>query len=375
MSPARREHARPHRLLVVLPSWVGDTIMATPTLRLLRELLPASFIGGLARPGIDQLLAGSTFFDELHTDRAAGVMGPKRVAARLRPRRYDAALLLTNSFSTALVTRLAGIPRRIGYERDGRGLLLTDSLTPARRRDVEPYRRSATSPGDWAPIPAVRYYHDLAAHFLAACGLDAPPPGPMELVVTPEEEHAAIDLLRRAGVLEQGASCPMAVLNPGGNDPAKRWPPERFASLAHRLIDRHGLTVLVSGAPSEVDLAAQVVSLIDRPGRAVNLPAHPGLSLGVLKAIVARCRVMITNDTGPRHMAAALGVPVVSLFGPTDHRWTTIPFQDEAILVSDPSLPEEEVANDHPDRCRIDRIPTEEVILATDRLLASAAHA
>ena len=113
--------AKPHRLLVVCPSWVGDAVMATPALRRVRAGMPGAFIGGLVRPGIDELLAGSDVFDEVHVERAAGVMGPKRAAAKVRPRRYDAALLLTNSFSTALITRLAGIPRRIGYARDSRG--------------------------------------------------------------------------------------------------------------------------------------------------------------------------------------------------------------------------------------------------------------
>src|SRR4051812_17484920 len=126
-----------------MPTWVGDAAMATPTCRMLRERFRGTFIGALVRPGIDQLLAGMSFFDEVHVERASGVMGPKFVAAKLRPRRYDTALLLTNSFSTALVVRLAGIRRRIGYDRDARGLLLTDKL-PAPKRGG----------GAWAPGPA-----------------------------------------------------------------------------------------------------------------------------------------------------------------------------------------------------------------------------
>src|SRR5690349_1107621 len=118
----------PLRLVVICPSWVGDVVMATPALRLLRSRLKGSFIGGLVRPGMDELLAGTDFFDEVHVERAGGVMGPKFAAAKLRPRRYDAALLLTNSFSTALIARIAGVPRRVGYNRDARGLLLTDRL-------------------------------------------------------------------------------------------------------------------------------------------------------------------------------------------------------------------------------------------------------
>src|SRR5215510_6804988 len=102
MSAGVSQAAAPLRLLVVCPSWVGDAVMATPALRLLRDSLKGSFIGGLVRPGIDQVLSGTGFFDQVHVERSRGVMGPKRVAAAVRPMRYDTALLLTNSFSTAL---------------------------------------------------------------------------------------------------------------------------------------------------------------------------------------------------------------------------------------------------------------------------------
>jgi heptosyltransferase II len=349
------------RLLIVLPSWVGDAIMATPALRLLRDALPGAFIGGLARPGIEEVLAGSNFFDELHVERAAGVMGPKRVANVLRPRRYDTALLLSNSFSSALISRLAFIPRRIGYARDARSLLLTDRLSAKHRSD-----------GRWAPVSAVTYYWN------AACSLvPERPPEPwdvlprgarLELATTPEEERAADDLLGRSGIRPDA---PLAVLNPGGNNPAKRWPPLRYATLAAHLSDVHGLTVLVSGSPAESELADAVAAGADRPG-CVALPRF-GLRLGGLKAIVRRSRLMVTNDTGPRHIAAALGIPVVTLFGPTDPRWTTIPAPaGEAILVADPTLPSDEVADDHPERCRIDRITVEQVRDAADRLLGES---
>ncbi|HVZ93122.1 MAG TPA: glycosyltransferase family 9 protein [Phycisphaerales bacterium] len=386
--------ARPKRLLVVLPSWVGDTVMATPTLRVLREFLPGSLIGGLMRPGLDQLLAGSPFLDEIHVDRAVGMMGPKKVAAKIRHLRYDAALLLTNSFSTALVTRLSGIPRRIGYDRDGRGILLTERLTPPRRKDTPPYNRSATAPNDWAPIPAVDYYFALAQHLLRSIGIEGGGgrPGPLELVVTREEELAADDILTSAGLTSSDLRrSPLIMLNPGGNDEAKRWPPDRFAALAEYLRDKHNAIVLISGSPSETALADSIVAMTTkhaaaRPSsgaaggsstsaprsRIISLPPL-GLTLASLKGLLQRCRLLVTNDTGPRHIAAALGVPVVSLFGPTDHRWTTIPFEDEVILTADRELPEEEVANDHPDRCRIENIGLGDTVAAANSLLASAA--
>jgi heptosyltransferase-2 len=362
--------AKPLRLLVVLPSWLGDVVMATPALRLLRDALPGAFIGGLVRPGLDELLAGTPFIDELHVDRARGVMGPKLVAAKLRPRRYDTALLLTNSFSTALIARLAFIPRRIGYDRDGRGLLLTDRLDAPRR--ARPHR-------GFAPVPAVDYYLAAAGRTL---GDQATPDRErsLQLSTTPAQDAAALDLLARAGVADR----PFAILNPGGNNPAKRWPPDRFADAARHLIERHALAIIINGSPGEADLARDIVRQIGPPLAPTSLPvaslADLGVTIGSLKGVVRRARLMLTNDTGPRHIAAAFGVPTVALFGPTDPRWTTLPdsapFPSEVparelVLTADPTLPPAEVADDHPDRCRIDRIEAPQVIGAIDRLLAA----
>ncbi len=367
--------ATPLRLLVVLPSWLGDVVMATPALRLLRDRLRGSFIAGLVRPEMRGVLSGTDLLDEMHADRKGGVMGPKHVAARLRPRRYDSALLLTNSFSSALAARVAGIPRRIGYDRDARGLLLTHPIRALERDGSTALRRR------WAPVPAVRYYLDAACELLRCAGID-PPPMPdepaalptgivLERATTPEEEHAADVLLERAGL---APDAPFVVVNPGGNDPAKRWPADRYARLARRLASTHGLAALVNGSPVERDLAAEVCRAAG--SGAVALP-ELGVSIGSLKAIVRRARLMVTNDPGPRHLAAAFGTPLVSLFGPTDHRWTTIPTRplpsghhSEVILLADPTLPAGELANDHPDRCRIDRIEYGAVCEAVERLLS-----
>ena len=333
--------------------------MATPSLRLIRHRFRGSFIGGLVRPGIDQLLAGSGFFDELHVDRARGVMGPKLVANQLRPRRYDAALLLTNSFSTALITRLSGIPRRIGYDRDGRGLLLTDRVETPRRAD-----------GKWETIPAAEYYLNIAWRGLMdGQGVGRPELPLMELGTTTAEEREADELLARANIPPGTA---LALLNPGANDPAKRWPADRFAGLADHLAQAHNLRVLLNGSPGEADLVAGIAAAC-RVANPAQLPAL-SINLGSLKAVIRRCRVMVTNDTGPRFIATAFGVPVVSLFGPTDHRWSTVPARaPQTIVTADPTLPQSQSANDHPDRCRIDRIELAAVAEACDQLLAAGA--
>jgi heptosyltransferase-2 len=364
-----------NRLLLVLPSWVGDACMVTPALVRIREALPGVWIGAMARPGIDRILDGlatpdgRTVIDEFHVIRPTGVMGPKHAAAKLRPRRYARALLFTGSFSTALAVRVAGIPERVGYDRDGRGFLLTRRLKPPR-----------TPRGEWAVVPAVSYYWHAASallgpHAPAACpapvpdnplrvALDLPAGARLTLAVS-DADRAEADAVRASA----GIAGPTAILNPGGNNPAKRWPADRFAALADHLADRHALTVLLNGSPGEADLCRAIAETARTDP--VVLPDH-GHTLGSLKALASDARLMVTNDTGPRHIAAAVGTPLVSLFGPTDPRWTTIPVPEsrEAILVADESLPLDQVSNDHPERCAIENIRLERVIDASDRMLA-----
>lgn len=353
--------SKPHRLLVICPSWVGDAVMATPTLELLRRELPGAFIGAMVRPGLDELLAGTNLVDEFHIARPSGVMGPKHAAAKVRPRRYDSALLLTNSFSTALTTRLAGIPRRVGYDRDLRGILLTDKLRAPTRPD-----------GSWAPVPAVQYYLRAAWEGLLKNTGQVPDGLFMRLAVSDAERSAADQILAKA---EVSLTDRFAILNPGGNNPAKRWPADRFARLGDHLASKHGLRVLINGSPAEAELCRTIASMMSNP--AGVLP-ELGITLGSLKGIVSRAALMVTNDTGPRHLAAAFGVPLVTMFGPTDHRWTTIPTRPtgpERILLADPTLPETELANDHPERCNIERIGESTVQAAADDVLAAVAMA
>jgi len=351
-----RDRTRPLRLLIVMPSWLGDCVMATPALARLRQHLRGCFIGGLVRPGMDELLAGTPLFDELHVHMPQGVMSPKHAAAKVRPRRYDTALLLTNSFSTALITRLADIPRRVGYDRDLRGILLTEKLIAPKTAD-----------GSWALIPAVEYYHRLADHLIDAPGQDRA--ACMSLAVTPAERAKADDIRARAG-LAPGAR--YAILNPGGNNPAKRWPVDRFAAVADHLHAVHGCSILLNGSPGERGIIESIAELAHAP--CVSLAAL-GNSIGSLKELTRCAAVMVTNDTGPRHIAAAFGVPLVSLFGPTDHRWTTIPTHPtgpERIILADPTLPETQSANDHPDRCAIEHIDVTTVLQAVDHVLNAA---
>jgi heptosyltransferase-2 len=309
------------KILIVQPSWVGDAVMATPALRALRGLYPSAHISYLLRRYVKPLYSGMPWADQLITYRTGKTTGRVGkglfdVAARLRAGHFDLAVLLTNSFKTALMCKMANIPRVVGYDRDGRGFLLTDRLLPTKDK------------GKFVPTPIIKTYLGLA-RYLGSDDRDLK----MELFVTEPERREAQDVLTRLGLdgaisrpAAAGAS-PLILLNPGANyGAAKCWRPEYFAELADRLIDQHHATVFISAAPKERRIADAVKQAMKRA--ALDL-SNTGITLGALKEIIRRCDLMITNDTGPRHIAAAMDVPVVTIFGPTFPEWTEIYYPRE----------------------------------------------
>jgi heptosyltransferase II len=312
------------RILVVQPSWVGDAVMATPTLRAIRAAFPSAHISYLLRRYVKPLYAGMPWADQFITYRTG--KGPSNtgkglfeIAGRLRAAKFDLAILLPNSFKTALLCKMAMIPRVVGYERDGRGFLLTDKLLPVKHK------------GKFVPMPLIKTYLGLA-HYLGAADRDLR----MELFVTETEARDAAEVFSRSGLpsdlcrpASRGAA-PLILLNPGAQyGAAKCWRAEYFAELGDRFIGELGATVLISAAPRE---RAIVDSIKQYMRHAPTDLSEKGLSLGNLKEIVRRCDLMVTNDTGPRHIAAALDVPVVTLFGPTHPEWTEIYYARERQL-------------------------------------------
>lgn len=326
-------------VLVVCPSWVGDAVMATPVFRALRATLPSTRLVLVHRPGLEDLLRGGAWFDESCLALKGGLLGPFTSGRRLRSLNADAALLLPNSFRTALMVRVANIPVRVGYARDRRRGLLTHPVP------WEPRARPTTTADDYRALGC------------AALGLEMIDPR-TDLGVTPEEAAGAETLL-------EGVRRPFVVLNPGGNREDKRWPAERFARVAEHLGETRGLGVVVTGSPSERETLDHLVAAAPE---AVDLSAR-GLTLGTLKGVLRASSLLISNDTGPRHIAAALGIPVVGLFGPTDHRWTSMPWACEHVLLAEPFLPDELVADQHKRACAIDRISAADVIAASEGLL------
>jgi heptosyltransferase-2 len=330
------------RILVVMPTWVGDVCMATPALAAIASHARASGarVEALVRPGLDTLLAGHPALDALHVSRMQ--LDPASVGRELRPLRtprIDAAVLFPNSWRSAIVARLCGARRVIGYARDGRGFLLTHSVDA-------PDRRTA--------ISATSYYAQLAAF---ATGLAAPTSTPLSLTVAGHERTAA-DALVPPGP-------PLLLINPGANRTDKRWPAERFAAAARTIAASHGMRTAVTGSPGEAALVADVATQCD----ALDLVSR-GITLGALKGVMARSALLLCNDTGPRHIAAALGTPCVALFGPTDHRWTSpLPGARERLLLAEPFLDDAHLADAHADACTIERISVGDVVSAAHALL------
>ena len=293
----------PQRLLVAVPNWIGDVVMATPCLTALRRQFPAAPITHLMRPYVSQVLGGSDLADaELYWPTKGNRPDDPRYTSStwhlirtLRAGRFDAAVLLTNSFRSAIVAALAGIPRRIGYARDRRSWLLTDKLYPPRTGRT------------FTPTPAIDYYNEIARK-LGCPDVDRR----MRLHFSPADEATAADKIE-----SHDHSRPLIVLNPGANyGSAKCWPTEKYAALSDRLTRDHGARVIASFSPKEARMADQLRSAATEP-----IDIHVDLGIGPLKALIARSDLLISNDTGPRHFAPALGVPVVTIFGSSDPRW------------------------------------------------------
>ena len=279
------------KILVRATNWLGDAILALPALRALRGRFPRAQITVLARPWVADL-----YRREPCCDQVLLCQGRRRLVRDLRSQRFDAAILLPNAFGAALLVRMAGIPRRIGYNRAHRGFLLTDAIPLPKPGAIPPHQ--------------VFYYLELLRR---AAILDAiPPTGSIEL-------HGA-EQARRAGqrtFAAMGLSGPVIGISPGAqNSRAKQWLPESFAEAAGQLAHALGGSVAIFGSASERMLAQAIAEAIRRAGHPVlNLAGET--SLVQFLELAAACRVFLTNDSGAMHVAAALGTPTVAIFGPT----------------------------------------------------------
>jgi heptosyltransferase-2 len=274
------------RILVRAPNWIGDVVMSLAAVRDLRRNFPAARIEVLARAWVADVYRAVSEVDAIRTT------GGFFEDVRALKGSFDAVLLLTNSFATALLARAAGIPERWGYARDGRGPLLT---------------RRALVPRGVRGWSEVYYYRGM----LAGLGFT--------VSASPDVSLTAPEAWRSRGAEILGGDGPWIAVNPGAAyGSAKQWMPERFAAVAARAARELGARAAIVGAASERGLAERLASSLPVPARVLCGET----TLPELIGVLSRCRLLLTNDSGPMHLAAAQGVPVVAVFGPTDWRET-----------------------------------------------------
>jgi heptosyltransferase-2 len=306
----------PQRVLVILPTWVGDFVMATPMLRAVRQRFAGARITFLGEANLGDLIDGGDWMDEVLALPPKDARRPWHAATRamirtLRERAFDLAILLPNSFRSAMTAWQAGAKRRVGFHRDGRGWLLTDRV-PCRNRAGRRF----------TPYPIVEYYADLAE------AIGCPHPGDrLELFTTPACDASLRAKLATVGVREDA---PLVVISPGAKFGASKcWAPDRFAAAADLLAERHAAVPVITCGPGEEAIARTIASAMRHKGVVFD---EPRLSLGELKSLIRRCTLLLCNDAGPRHLAKAFGVPVVTVFGPTHPEWTATAYPQERIV-------------------------------------------
>ena len=300
------------RVMVRVPNWVGDAVMAVPALRELRRVLGEAHVTFVARPWVAGLFDGEGLADALMPiedarGAASYVKQFIRTTRLVRRERFDLAVLLQNAFGAALLARAGGARLIAGYPTDARRWLLDLAV------EFEP---------DYKARHQVFYYLNIVARLEQALGgesrVDFENAFP-RLQATEEQKARARELLDAGGDS-------FVVINPGAtNSRAKQWLAERFAETADRLAARDGFRPVIVGTVGDVHTANEVASRMKTPA----LVLAGKTSIAELKGVLALASLVISNDTGTAHVSAALGVPTVVVFGPTDHT-STRPFSDVA---------------------------------------------
>jgi heptosyltransferase-2 len=306
------------RIVIRGANWVGDAVMTVPALREIRRVFPDAQLTLATRSWAKGLFAGAEFIDELLVHDGTGLRSAVQQVREWRKRDFDLAVLFPNSLETALVASLARVPLRIGYATEGRQKLLTHPLA------LPEWRSSKHE---------VFYYLQIVAElewFIKheQTFLGTQPDG--SLNISTGRKTAARDFLRKHGIANSDGA--LVALCPGSiNSRAKRWPAERYAALGDRLINELQAEVILIGSAAEVDVSREVSRQMRR--QPVVLTGHTDLS--ELVAILSQVDLLITNDTGPAHIASALGRPTLVIFGPTNPL-TTRPFSPYGEILRQP---------------------------------------
>jgi len=305
------------KILVRAPNWIGDAVMAIPALEAIRAARADAEIAILAQLGVADVYRGQPFADRMmvyaRRGEHAGFWGRERLIRGLRRERFDCAVLLQNAFEAAWIAWRAGIPERIGYARDARSLLLTKAIRVPAAGEI--------------PAHESHYYLELLrrAGWISA----RPDAGAIVLRIDKAAGDAAEASLVKFGLRTGAMRCAMAPGAAYGS--AKCWLPERYAAVADRLISEHDADVIFFGGAGEEEIGEKIQSAMR--GRAISLVGKTRVS--ELAPLLSRCSVFLGNDSGAMHVAAAVGLPVVGIFGPTEPEGTS-PVTPQFTLIREP---------------------------------------
>ncbi len=280
------------KILVVRSDRVGDLILTTPVFQALREAYPEARIVALIAAGNEELLEGNPYLDHVLVDDKKvahrGIKGFKKLLRSIKDECFDVAFILHTKNRTNLLCSTAGIPRRVGYRNDKLGFLLTDPVLDDRPQGN-------------------KHEAEYCLDVLRAVGVPVRAPG-LHVMVQPRQADWVQDLLVQKGISESDR---LVAIHPGASCISKRWMPEGFARVASELAQRPGVKIVVVGGKENTPIVQAMAKHLSYP----FLDATGQTSLGQLAAILARCRVLISNDSGPVHLAAGLKIPVVAIFG------------------------------------------------------------
>lgn len=288
------------KILLRTTNWVGDAIMALPAIRAVRKRFPEAEIAIVARPYVADIYRHQGLADRLiaYDVRGvhAGIAGRERLAAELRAQKFDVALLLQNAFDAAWLAWRGGVPERIGYARDGRSLLLTKAVAVPKAGEVPAHEKF--------------YYLELLRRAGWLEGWEDEQFIP--LTVTLEANQRAAETLLNAGA--RPAALRVAIGAGASYGSAKCWPPSRFAEVANRIQAESDADIILFGTAAEAAVSAAIAAEMRQPP--INLTGKT--TIGDLPALLSECHLFLGNDSGAMHVAAAVGLPVVAVFGPTD---------------------------------------------------------
>jgi heptosyltransferase-2 len=288
------------KILIRGTNWIGDAIMALPALRAVRARFPEAHISIVARPYVADIYRDQQICDRLINydvqGAHAGILGRERLAGELRLQSIDVALLLQNAFDAAWLAWRAGISERIGYARDGRSLLLTKAVPVPGPGEIPPHEKF--------------YYLELLRR--AGWGDSQSDVTSIAMTVSEEKRALAADFLLKSGARPQ--SLRIAIGAGASYGSAKCWPPARFAEVANRLQSQSDADIILFGTAAET----AVSNAISADLRRAPIDLTGKTAIADLPALLSQCHLFIGNDSGAMHVAAAVGLPVVGVFGPTD---------------------------------------------------------